>query len=175
MQIGKLPVQIVPVFLPCHAIHSGRRIPLELGVGEPEKGDVHMVQERSEPLLLLQPCSLPYAFKTSGHAIPARSPEHAWLEHVSLGPFPWLHRLRSRLLCVVPRFVATMEGPDFSRPCIIGYGSRLPDADRCCSKRPIARPSGSRARNVSACWDLRPRRIDAQLALAPNLVLPSAL
>jgi hypothetical protein len=54
-----------------------------------------------------------------------------------------------------------MEGSDFSRSCIIGYGSRLPDADRCCCKRPIARPPGSRTRNVATCWGLRPRRIES--------------
>ena len=72
------------------------------------------------------------------------------------------------------RFAATMEGPDFSRSCIIGYGFRLPHADRCCCKRPIARPPGSRARNVAACWGLRPRRIEAPLAMSLRFVLPSA-
>lgn len=59
------------------------------------------------------------------------------------------------------RFFATMEGSDFSRSCIIGYGFRLPDANRCCCKRSIARPPGSRTRNVATCWGLRPRRIES--------------
>ena len=38
-------------------------------------------------------------------------------------------------------FAATMAECDFSRPCIIGYGSCLPDADRSASVRAL--PAGA--------------------------------
>ena len=72
-------------------------------------------------------------------------------------------------------FVATMSGSDFSRSCIIGYGSCLPGAGRRLRRRSTARSPGSRARNVPTCQGLRPRRIAARLALAPSSVLPSKL
>ena len=41
-------------------------------------------------------CSLPYAAQRLGHALPALGPVRALLVRVSLGPYPWLHRLRNR-------------------------------------------------------------------------------
>src|SRR6516164_7986695 len=39
---------------------------------------------------------LPYAAQRLGHALPALGPVRALLVRVSLGPCPWLHRLRNR-------------------------------------------------------------------------------
>ena len=38
---------------------------------------------------------LPYAAQRLGHALPALGPVRALLVRVSLGPCPWLHRLRN--------------------------------------------------------------------------------
>jgi len=54
------------------------------------------VKERGEPFLLPQPCGFPYAVQRLGHASPALCPVHVLLFRVSLGPRPWLHRLRHR-------------------------------------------------------------------------------
>ena len=64
-------------------------------------------------------------------------------------------------------FPATMEGSDFSRPCIIGYGSA---PSRCgpgalAGLWPGERSPGSRARSVRTCQGLRPRGIGPALAL----------
>ena len=56
-------------------------------------------------------------------------------------------------------FPATMEGSDFSSPCITGFGS---SPSRCGPgffwAWPEARSPGSRARSLRTCWGLRPRR-----------------
>src|SRR6516164_650661 len=39
---------------------------------------------------------VPYAAQRLGHALPALGPVRALLVRVSLGPCPWLHRLRNR-------------------------------------------------------------------------------
>ena len=72
-------------------------------------------------------------------------------------------------------FLATMAGSDFSRPCIIGFGS---SPSRCgpatSSRRSDARSPGSRARSVRTCQGLRPRRVGRALAMTRPSVLPSA-
>src|SRR6266403_4335793 len=69
-----------------------------------------------------------------------------------------------------------MAESDFSRPCIIGYGS---SPSRCgpaaIAERSIARSLGFRAKSVCTCQVLRPRRIDQALAILRLFVLPSAL
>src|SRR5271166_5481656 len=69
----------------------------------------------------------------------------------------------------------TMAGSDFSRPCIIGFGS---SPSRCgprplVTARPSARSPGSRTRSVRACQGLRPRRVGPPLAMSRRAVLPS--
>ena len=69
-----------------------------------------------------------------------------------------------------------MTGPDFSSPCIIGYGS-MPSRcgpDGFCLWSAMRSP-GSRARSVRTCQGLRPRRVGGRLAMTPPAVLPSAV
>ena len=84
------------VVLPCHAVHAGGGFALERVERRPERVDVDVVEKRGEPLLLPLPCGLPYAVQRLGHALPALGPVRALLIRVSLGPRPWLHRLRRR-------------------------------------------------------------------------------
>src|SRR5258706_10004002 len=73
-------------------------------------------------------------------------------------------------------FSATMAESDFSRPCIIGYGSSPSRyGPAAVAERSIARSPGSRARSVCTCQVLRPRRVDQALAMLRLFVLPSAL
>jgi hypothetical protein len=72
-------------------------------------------------------------------------------------------------------FTATMAESDFSRPCIIGYGS---SPSRCGPDGLVGlwsdwRSPGSRARSVRTCQGLRPRRAGRLLALTPPTMLPS--
>jgi len=106
MQVFEARLESLPVVLPGHAIHARRSFPLQRLVSPSERVDVDMVQERGEPLLLLQPRGLPYAVEAVGRAFPARCPERAALIRVLLGPRPWLHRLLGRS----PGFVRRLHG-----------------------------------------------------------------
>src|SRR5437763_11745383 len=58
-----------------------------------------MVEERGEPLLLPFLRDFPYAFQRMFHAYPTLRPARALLVRISLGPRPWLRRLRCVCLC----------------------------------------------------------------------------
>ena len=123
VKIGELAPEILAVFLPCHAVYTGRRIPLQPRVGAVKKPGIDMVEERGEPLLPIQPCSCPYTVQSRGHACPARGPARAGLSLFSLAPS--LGSTNSGFGRPTPfaGFAATMEGSDFSSPCITGFGS----------------------------------------------------
>src|SRR5260221_14081637 len=96
VKIGELAREILAVFLPCHAVYTGRRIPLQPRVGAVKKPGIDMVKERGEPFLPIQPCSCPYTVQSRGHACPARGPARVGSSRVLLGPLPSLHQLRLR-------------------------------------------------------------------------------
>src|SRR5436190_835008 len=96
VKIGELALEILAVFLPCHAVYTGRRIPLQPRVGAVKKPGIDMVEERGEPFLPIQPCSCPYTVQSRGHAYPARGPARVGSSRVLLGPLPSLHQLRLR-------------------------------------------------------------------------------
>ena len=73
-----------------------------------------------------------------------------------------------------PGFFATMERSDFSRPCIIGYGSSPSRCGPPGRDWPSERSPGSRARSVRACQGLTTTQGRRALALARPSVLPSA-
>ena len=164
------------VILPRHAIDARSRLALEREVGFPELIAIDVVQERGEPLLLLQPCGLPYAVQAVGRALPARCPGRAVLFRVLLGPRPWLHGLLAGRPASFARFPATMAESDPSSPCIIGFGS---SPSRCgplsLHARPRSRSPGFRSRSLRTCQGLRPRRTGHALALARIPVSPSAV
>ena len=96
VKIGELALEILAIFLPCHAVYTGRRIPLQPRVGAVKKPGINMVEERGEPFLPIQPCSCPYTVQSRGHAYPARGPARVGSSRVRLGPLPSLHQLRLR-------------------------------------------------------------------------------
>src|SRR6516164_10212815 len=79
VKISELGLEILTVFLPCYAVHSGGRVPLQPEVGTAKQPGINMVEERGEPFPRLQPCSCPYAVQSRGHACPARGPARAGL------------------------------------------------------------------------------------------------
>ena len=85
--------------------------------------------------------------------------------------FPSACRLRSMnsasaCAYLFAHFIATTQQSDFSGPCIVGFGSspsrRGPPS--VATQRPDRRSPGSRAKRVSTCQGLRPRRVAAMLA-----------
>src|SRR3984893_18140547 len=122
VKIGELALEILAIFLPCHAVDTGRRIPLQPRVGAVKKLDIDMVEERGEPFLPIQPCRCPYTL--------ARLGVRRVLTRPVFSSAPSLGSAGSDLGRPTPfaSFPATMEGSDFSPLCILGFGSspRLP-------------------------------------------------
>src|SRR5262252_8532185 len=78
-----------------------RELALEAAIAKLDKFNLLILDD--EPLFLPVPCSLPYVAQRLGHALPALGPVRALLVRVSLGPCPWLHRLRRRRPGIVRR------------------------------------------------------------------------
>src|SRR5712671_1918379 len=104
VQVPEFLLKPRPVLLPRRPIHSGGRLSLQPEVGLPQQIDVDMVEQRGEPLLLVQFCRCPYTVQSGGHACPARGPARVGLARVPLGPCPlfkpgagsWLPALHRR-------------------------------------------------------------------------------
>jgi hypothetical protein len=97
VQIREVSLKIRLVVRPRQPVHARGGITLEREERFPEQVDAEVVEERGEPFLLPVPCGCPYTVQRLGHAFPVLRPARALLSRVSLGPRPWLPRLRSRL------------------------------------------------------------------------------
>src|SRR3979409_2684011 len=89
VKIGELALEILAIFLPCHAVDTGRRIPLQPRVGAVKKLDIDMVEERGEPFLPIQPCSCPYNGPVQGTRSPGSESGACWLVPCSPRPPPF--------------------------------------------------------------------------------------
>jgi hypothetical protein len=143
VQVLELFLKPRPVLLPFHPVHSGGRFRFEPEIGLPQQIDIDMVEQRGELLPFVQFRGSPYTLQPGGHACPARRPAHVGLARVPLGPCPPVQATGRLLAPRPPPTVARLRSggspllwqgptsrPDFSWPCIIGYGFRLPDADQ---------------------------------------------
>src|SRR3974390_522015 len=99
VQILELTLKVCLVVRPYQPIHTGRSVFLKFEERLFEQFDAEMVKERGELLLLPFLRDFPYAFQRLCHAYPTLRPARALLAHISLGPRPWLHRLRCSRLC----------------------------------------------------------------------------
>jgi len=97
VQIREVSLKVCRVVLPRQPVHAGGGIAPEREERFPEQIDAEVVEERGEPFLLPVPCGCPDTVQRLGHAFPVLRPARALLSRVSLGPRPWLPRLRSRL------------------------------------------------------------------------------
>ena len=61
MQISEVSVKVCFIGPPRQPVHARCGIAFEREERLPEKVDAEMVEERGEPLLLPEPCGLPYA------------------------------------------------------------------------------------------------------------------
>ena len=110
VQVLQLVLETLAVIFPTHPIHTRRRRFPQQAIGRLQQFDVDMMQQGGERLVVPFRC-FPYAIEPVGQAFPAQRPALAAPNRVPLGPFaPPAPRL------------ATMEGPDFSCPCITGFG-----------------------------------------------------
>lgn len=112
LEIMLKSLAVVPPRLP---VHTGRSVPLQLHVGEPQgvdPGDV--VQQSSEPCILVRFFRLSYLFQLTWHADPALSPGRVLLAQIPLGQTPSLHLLRHRYAGFVrrlPRYYESVRLP----------------------------------------------------------------
>src|SRR5207244_4360595 len=97
----ELALEVRLVVLPPQPVDPGGGVPLERIERLPEQAGTDVVKERGELFLPSFLCCLPYARQRLCHAFPVLRPARALLVRISLGPGPWLHRLRNGLLRVV--------------------------------------------------------------------------
>src|SRR5215475_3799220 len=176
MQVLDPTFEVRLVVPPRHTIYAGGGFALERVERRPKRIDTDMVQERGELFLLPLPCGLTYTVQRLGHASPALRPVRALLIRVSLGPRPWLHRLRHRSPGFVRRLRRYYAGVRLlwvvhQRLRLLTFPLRTIRPQQ--GLRPIQRSPGSRARSVRTCQGLRPRRVWRALAMTHPSVLPS--
>ena len=96
VQICEPGLELRLVRAPRHPIHAGGGVSLQRVERLPQAVGIDVVQQRSEPFLLLSSCGSPYAVQRLGHAPPVQRPVRVVLARVPLGPGPSLLRLRPR-------------------------------------------------------------------------------
>src|SRR5271166_3299195 len=139
-----------------------------------QHGDVDMVQERGELLLLPVPCGLPNV--SSACDTLSRSCARRVLCWSTFPLVPVLGSTDSAAdrSALFVSFAATTTESDFSGPCIGGYDSSSSRRGPAASlRRPNPRPPGSRTKSFHTCQGLRPRRAGRPLALTRSSMSPS--
>src|SRR5271166_5306406 len=141
-----------------------------------QHGDVDMVQERGELLLLPVPCGLPNV--SSACDTLSRSCARRVLCWSTFPLVPVLGSTDSAAdrSALFVSFAATTTESDFSGPCIGGYDSSSSRRGPAASlRRPNPRPPGSRTKSFHTCQGLRPRRAGRPLALTRPSMSPSVV
>ena len=177
VQVLEFVLKPLPVLLPRHPAHPGGRFRFEPEIGLPRQIDIDVVEQRGEPLFLVQFRGSPYTLQPVGHARPARCPARVGLGRVPLGPCPWLPALRRRLPASVR---AVLSYYDRIRLLVVVHHRLRLDAfpmraSRLTGRWSATRSPGSRARSVRTCQGLRPRGVGGRLAISPPAMLPSAV
>src|SRR5215510_11887819 len=155
MQVLKVALEVLLVVPPRQPVHAGGGILFEFVERRVEQVDADVVEERNEPLLL--PFLYDFRMRSSACDTVARFCARSVLCWLAFPSAPALRSTGSAAVetALFVGFPATMAESDFSRPCIIGYGS---SPSRCgpaaFAERPITRSPGSRARSVCTCQGL---------------------
>ena len=166
---------VVPPRLP---VHAGCRVPLQLRVSKPQGVDpVDVMHQSGELYILVRFCRLSYLRQLAWRVYPALSPERVLLAQIPLGQTPSLHLLRHRYSGFVrrlPRYYGSVRLPVFVHHRIPSLDFPIrPESTGCLRENPGS--LNFRARYVPTCQGHRPRRTPAQLAMALDRILPSAL
>ena len=161
--------------MPCPAIDSRGRFAIDRLVSLAQLVNItDMVQERCEPLSSILSCCLAYPFERVLRTCPALGPVCVTLRRISLGQFPFLHRLRHSPASFVRQLLRSTELSDFPYSFIIVL---RPWTSQCALHTLYLETNmgspGSRAQCFRTCQGLRPRRVQASLAIATRPVLPS--
>ena len=81
---------------PRHRVHPRRGVRVDRPIRVPEPVNVHMVQQRGEPCLLVSYCHLPHTVQRTGRVLPGPVSGTRFAGRVPLGRSPFLHCHRSR-------------------------------------------------------------------------------
>src|SRR5262249_41809090 len=114
MQIDNPILQPRFILLPCHAIHSWRRLTLKCIKAVAQKCNVQMVEQSGEPFMLPSLCGFPHTGQSLGHAFPALCRASVGLNDVLLGLRPSLPNLRGRFPSLFSWFTGNTALSDFS-------------------------------------------------------------
>jgi hypothetical protein len=96
VQIPKVLFEVLPVGPPRHAVHPRSSASAQSLIRRPQAIDVHVVQERGEPCLLVLQRSSAHAIQRTYRVSPGTVSGTRFAGRVSLGRPPLLHRLRHR-------------------------------------------------------------------------------
>ncbi len=175
LEIVLKSLAVVPPRLP---VYTGCRVPLQLEVSKPQSVDpVDVMQQSGELHILVQCCRLSYLRQLAWRVYPALSPERVLLAQIPLGQTPSLHPLRRRCFGFVrrlPRYDGSVRLPVFVRHRLLSLDFPM-RPERTGRSRVNPGSLNFRARCVPTCQGHRPRRTPAQLAMALDWMLPSAL
>ena len=167
VEISKVLFEVPSVVLPRDPIDPGRGLGLQRPVRLPQAIDVNVVQERSEPRVLVPCCDS----RTRSSALSALTPALC-PGRVLPVVFPLARSLPSTTSATATAalfggFAGTTDLSDFPDRASQACGLGLPRASRPLSGTGDAGPPGSRAWRFRACKGLRPRRVRHGLAIAP--------
>src|SRR6266566_3245011 len=186
VQIFEIALEVRLVVLPRQPVHARCRVHIEFVEHVLKKIDADVVEERDELLLLPFPCDFPYALQRMWHAGLALCTGHGLLARISLGPRPWLRRLRCnrhrrRLLrSKLFRFVRRLHSyygrvrllvPVHHRLRLLAFPMRTVPLTRRC--RSDTRPPSFRCDPVTRDVAFDPGRASAPRMTVPHM-LPSS-
>src|SRR3982751_827693 len=119
MEVLYSHLQVDSIFFPCHAIDSGRSLPFQALITDPQLFDGHMVQQGCELSLLILLGCFAHTVQPGKPAFPALRPVRVRLLHVLLGPRPSLHSLRWQItrLCSAASSVLWRSTTPHGRAC----------------------------------------------------------
>ena len=69
VEVPKVLLEILPVIRPRDPVHPWRGLGLKRPIRRPQAIDINMVQERSEPRVLVRSCHSAHATKLTGRAL----------------------------------------------------------------------------------------------------------
>src|SRR5438067_1279774 len=103
MQITKVGLEILPVFLPRDPVHPRRGLGPKRPIRRPQTVDVNVVQERDEPRTPVLPRHSAHSIQRTWHAHSGFGPGACFAGRVPLGQPASLRRLRDRSRSLVRR------------------------------------------------------------------------
>src|SRR6478672_13315326 len=124
VQATEVVLQVLPVGRPRHLVHPRRGVRVDRPIRSPEPVDVHMVQQRGEPCLLVSYCHLPHTVQRTWRVLPgAESGTRLLAVFPLVDPLPSTGSAVATATLFVG-FAGTTGPSDFPHPFIPGLPPR---------------------------------------------------